>query len=157
MSTLETLDKALNISTHTPLAGRDLFQPLSAYSNFNSHAPCGARPPRRKSSAPLNQFQLTRPLRGATPWGRVSQRAERFQLTRPLRGATCGAVPCRHAAAISTHTPLAGRDRIYIITQIWQFVISTHTPLAGRDNERGCSLWKVLDFNSHAPCGARRM
>ena len=35
-----------NISTHTPLAGRDLFLAMwrTQQNNFNSHAPCGARP-----------------------------------------------------------------------------------------------------------------
>ncbi len=104
----------LPISTHAPLAGRDLleldkrtrkkvFQPTrplrgatgtridrikTGKKDFNPRAPCGAR---RKESDGVqndNQFQPTRPLRGAT--SRRRQHADRlqFQPTRPLRGAT---------------------------------------------------------------------
>ena len=55
--------------------------------------------------------------------------------------------------AISTHTPLAGRDGGggfgYSL-----FLISTHTPLAGRDDELLIDMAVRLNFNSHAPRGA---
>ena len=56
--------------------------------------------------------------------------------------------------AISTHTPLAGRDqpvqlRLHIVR------ISTHTPLAGRDTANLQALGLEQDFYSHAPRGAR--
>ena len=55
---------------------------------------------------------------------------------------------------ISTHTPLAGRDqpvqlRLHIVR------ISTHTPLAGRDTANLQALGLEQDFYSHAPRGAR--
>ena len=79
------------ISTHTPLAGRDLCGGLrsSQQDDFNSHAPCGARQLLLPSLFPSFKFQLTRPLRGATAY------LEEY---------------ARHIM-ISTHTPLAGRDR----------------------------------------------
>ena len=57
------------ISTHTPLARRDLDEKtLTVRQNhFNSHASCEARlTPRLKSAQKIYQFQLTRLLRGAT-------------------------------------------------------------------------------------------
>ena len=124
------------ISTHAPLAGRDgdggrgsdaiaYFNPrapcgarlagiaksTTEQANFNPRAPCGARQFRgydREANA--EQFQPTRPLRGATP-------------TDPSRGRPLG---------ISTHAPLAGRDVARSVCFDTES-ISTHAPLAGRD------------------------
>ena len=122
------------ISTHTPLAGRDAATSyaMPVYSDFYSHAPRGARPVQSN-----------------------------------FKGGTI----------ISTHTPLAGRDSISIFRKKnWK--ISTHTPLAGRDRNRlhsrdmirflltrpsrGATLTDAClqnanrYFYSHAPRGARR-
>ena len=80
------------ISTHAPLAGRDPSARivLRRHWNFNPRAPCGARPRSTRSSATPSLFQPTRPLRGATGSGLGRQ----GRLT-----------------PISTHAPLAGRDR----------------------------------------------
>ena len=100
---------------------------------FNPRAPCGARPFLVGDVFPFMIFQPTRPLRGATIFGR-----RRFSVY-----------------DISTHAPLAGRDFMcsYILTKINNFnprapcgarlavdlvvaggqTISTHAPLAGRD------------------------
>ena len=101
-----------SISTHTPLAGRDILRKKFAIilCNFYSHAPCGAR--------------------RVTPW--VTLSILLFLLTRPLRGATSANGRCEQLNGISTHTPLAGRDR--------QF----------RNDVRSLD-----NFYSHAPCGAR--
>ena len=82
--------RTLPISTHTPLAGRDETLPfyIAAVTNFNSHAPCGARHGKGFYVYTDEQFQLTRPLRGATDFWR-------------------GGILMY---SISTHTPLAGRD-----------------------------------------------
>ena len=78
---------------------------------------------------------------------------------------------------ISTHTPLAGRDKIrnirisritrFLLTRpsrgailqvpVVQFaqIISTHTPLAGRDSIVSDVLVYLVNFYSHAPRGAR--
>ena len=63
-------------------------------------------------SAPVDSFQPTRPLRGATPAHQGQQRI---------------------GQEISTHAPLAGRDKFWII-------FTSHSE----------------DFNPRAPCGARR-
>ena len=55
-----------------------------------------------------------------------------FLLTRPLRDVT---EPLSHQTnnwRISTHTPLAGRDKLLELP-VYRIQISTHTPLAGRD------------------------
>ena len=146
-------------------------------SHFYSHAPCGARLILPTPMLTPSTFLLTRPLRGATgaagyfprrvidfyshaPCGarplvvvRVIEKLL-FLLTRPLRGATSTqALPC-WVLKISTHTPLAGRDRHFsMYTSLSD--ISTHTPLAGRDICVIFDLPLSTDFYSHAPCGAR--
>ena len=122
------------ISTHTPLAGRDQQHLSQCHKRFHfySHAPCGARP-------------HVQGVLGA---------CLSFLLTRPLRGATDGRRRICERAAISTHTPLAGRD-INSQGETIDFRISTHTPLAGRDGARVFVPGPEFDFYSHAPCGAR--
>ena len=53
---------------------------------------------------------------------------------------------------ISTHTPLAGRDKAEG-NPMQLPLISTHTPLAGRDNFDMRYFILKMDFYSHAPCG----
>ena len=81
------------ISTHTPLAGRDVphCECTPCKRNFYSHAPRGAR---RQQDRRL-MHRLT------------------FLLTRPSRGATCDTDASLPAFRISTHTPLAGRDNLF--------------------------------------------
>ena len=100
------------ISTHTPLAGRD--------------------PPPAPSNHRRIPFLLTRPLRGATEFLFSAFFRLKFLLTRPLRGATT----CY--------------DVVLSVV-----LISTHTPLAGRDRKAGHRRNREQNFYSHAPCGAR--
>ena len=78
------------ISTHAPLAGRDrvLVSLVPITSNFNPRAPCGARLFPLYPLAHPDEFQPTRPLRGATLLIIALVTAVEFQSTRPLRGAT---------------------------------------------------------------------
>ena len=101
------------ISTHAPLAGRDhnIAETPTLSKNFNPRAPCGARLLIRNTGLARHAFQPTRPLRGAT---------------------VVRVVP-RISFEISTHAPLAGRDRYP----------------APR------SLHRSKHFNPRAPCGAR--
>ena len=99
-----------------------------------------------------------------------------FLLTRPMRGATHERSDPPAGAAISTHTPHAGRDvfeslkmiRRPISThtphagrdaqqlnRILEVTISTHTPHAGRDDATFLVPSSSSNFYSHAPCGAR--
>ena len=83
---------ALCISTHTPLAGRDItYLRLTICSmNFYSHAPRGARRKQRGEVSDTDDFYSHAP-RGARP-------------VRPVQDLT--------GFFISTHTPLAGRDEM---------------------------------------------
>ena len=56
------------ISIHAPRAGRDTVWTSSwvAPTHFNPRAPCGARPMVKDDRLPLEAFQSTRPVRGAT-------------------------------------------------------------------------------------------
>ena len=77
------------------------------------------------------EFQLTRPSRGVTcDCGNFVELCT-FQLTRPSRGVT-------------------GERRFY---DNYRY-ISTHTPLAGRDKYAAGKTGEDEDFNSHAPRGA---
>ena len=104
-----------SISTHAPLAGRD--------EAFNTGA---------KS---IEQFQPTRPLRGATVFHIVLSAICLFQPTRPLRGATHPSGCYGQQPHISTHAPLAGRDADTVTRAKSRCEISTHAPLAGRDSK----------------------
>ena len=82
----------------------------------------------------------------------------------------------RHLCAISTHTPLAGRD-VFLVDSNHITCISTHTPLAGRDSDlsrifpasisflltrpsrdvtvRSCGLSGGLRISTHTPLAGR--
>ena len=102
------------ISIHAPRAGRDLFtiMIIRLYQDFNPRAPCGARPACDRDQDQHQQFQSTRPVRGATailsgsscvkvdfnprapcgarlPQTMAGMSPAIFQSTRPVRGATC--------------------------------------------------------------------
>ncbi len=127
----------LVISTHTPHAGRDRKRRgrVRALSNFNSHAPCGARRPCQTPIDTGPGFQLTRPMRGATAVGIRERAGAQFQLTRPMRGATAlGQVAGGQGPHFNSHAPCGARLRGFAV-----------------------SLWMIHYFNSHAPCGARQV
>ena len=75
-----------------------------------------------------------------------------FLLTRPSRDVT-GICPIKYRVPeISTHTPLAGRDKKPTV-DIPLLIISTHTPLAGRDEKLQDTISDQGNFYSHAPRG----
>ena len=57
---------------------------------------------------------------------------------------------------ISTHAPLAGRDLGAGAPYGLEYNISTHAPLAGRDRAHRAHRAFESDFNPRAPCGARQ-
>ena len=170
------------ISTHAPLAGRDVlvvsigikvfkFQPTRplrgatesvpalATSDFliSTHAPLAGRDCNSSRSCLTSSISTHAPLAGRDDFPTmVSQSKFAFQPTRPLRGATNNRQMIFTLHLISTHAPLAGRD-IHTVVTFNHGNISTHAPLAGRDEKRR----RVIDgtrtnFNPRAPCGARR-
>ena len=83
----------------------------------------------------LNKFSgflLTRLLRGVTYFLLNRFKSVWFLLTRLLRGVTVTADAGGGHFGVSTHTPLARRDKFGILTNGIIYV-STHTPLARRD------------------------
>ena len=101
------------ISTHTPHAGCDCkpFQSILSF-NISTHTPhAGCDPSALSADNSSGKFQLTHPMRGATP---VKNRRESVN-------------------NISTHTPHAGCDIKHICYKLRSIVISTHTPHAGCD------------------------
>ena len=136
-------------------ATKGICQGRSQLSDFNSHAPCGARPAKQRhrhrryhfnSHAPCGarrdqsggfghqtDFNSHAPC-GARRGAAVMARPQmEFQLTRSLRGATVELRGVVRVGKISTHTPLAGRDTCQTYRRNADS-ISTHTPLAGRDD-----------------------
>ena len=84
------LPEGLPISIHAPRAGRDGV----IWDSWDSS----------------NEFQSTRPVRGATVNRAADQIAGLFQSTRPVRGATLDDLQPYKTVKISIHAPRAGRD-----------------------------------------------
>ena len=144
-------------------------------------------------------FQPTRPLRGATKACSAAQASPRcfnprapcgarlallsaatsgrkFQPTRPLRGATSGAFPAPRLGRISTHAPLAGRDKTVQRLLNWtqnfnprapcgarlhcpdkistQFLFQPTRPLRGATRRRRCA-GGAMQISTHAPLAGR--
>ena len=123
------------ISIHAPRAGRNYYcHSYAAWEkDFNPRAPCGAR-----------RFEND-----------MSKTTEEFQSTRPVRGATYTRNQIINKSEISIHAPRAGRDGEQHEELRLRDAISIHAPRAGRDHDRPDGLPRKGDFNPRAPCGAR--
>ena len=102
-------------------------------------------------------FQSTRPLRGATsdhPWRNLW--AWVFQPTRPLRGATGVRRVCIRTTLISTHAPLAGRDRVLVSLVPITSNFNPRAPCGARQTAAATRAAGTINFNPRAPCGARQ-
>ena len=98
-----------NISIHAPHTGRD----LKAIGKLRG----------------TNEFQSTRPIRGATGTGE-------------------GGTPCN---AISIHAPHTGRDEIDHVAALGDHGISIHAPHTGRDQYTDGALGTRTSFQSTRP------
>ena len=107
-----------------PLRGAtlDTWSRFASFTNFNSHAPCGAR-----HSATAEKCGN-----------------ERFQLTRPLRGATTELLNSLRSAIISTHTPLAGRDSRVRLFSMNDTHFNSHAPCGARLRPWKCSATRRI-------------
>ena len=145
------------ISTHAPLAGRDAENQFTFYTNIiSTHAPLAGRDiVWYRSNTKQEEFQPTRPLRGATLRNTPVVIEFKFQPTRPLRGATLAAFQARRRHSISTHAPLAGRDVPPSVTSIGIPIFQPTRPLRGATSPAGRRLCPWRYFNPRAPCGAR--
>ena len=104
-----------NISTHTPLAGRNF---ISLYTNLgtqiSTHTPLAGRNIFYWVFKYFEDISTHTPLAGRNntgQWYRIT--IKEFLLTRPSRGATSQVVYYIVKLYISTHTPLAGRNLIH--------------------------------------------
>ena len=105
---------------------------MRQYIHFNPRAPCGAR---------LLVTQFT-------------HMADEFQSTRPVRGATITSASRSGRRRISIHAPRAGRDGHLRELAAGEFDISIHAPRAGRDKGlRG--LGEPAHISIHAPRAGR--
>ena len=89
---MDLVDKEIRlvISTHTPLAGRDIKAGWTGYNrSISTHTPLAGRDRMLQwDRDKYDQFLLTRPSRGATTVERILFFLLTFLLTRPSRGAT---------------------------------------------------------------------
>ena len=118
------------ISTHTPHAGRDgSIKKLRNETKISTHTPHAGR-----DGAEIHQpwrdkkFLLTRPMRGATKGDTIMG----MELTRPMRGATCTLASAACPPGFLLTRLLRGATSAERYTLSLD-TISTHTPLARRD------------------------
>ena len=104
--------RAVQISTHTPLARRDLCTSYSLkFIDISTHTPLARRDSAGSKPLPATAlFLLTRLLRGVTKPMVLFAFGFSFLLTRLLRGVTLDPYISGIWSNISTHTPLARRD-----------------------------------------------
>ena len=131
--------RQVKISTHAPLAGRDFIFSSSACVAFyfNPRAPCGARPSKYPCMHRDKYFNPRAPCGARLTQSKLSDLQAEFQPTRPLRGATHAEHARRLMVVISTHAPLAGRDRkrvqitmhIFAITDKFQMLLHRMPPV----------------------------
>ena len=148
----------LKISTHAPLAGRDGFSKGGVINDqyFNPRAPCGARQYELERRIQAEEFQPTRPLRGATAPKFPSTSSSLFQPTRPLRGATTTRLQnITWRSYFNPRAPCGARPLRRCISPAIRLFQPTR-PLRGATASLGTHPLCVLDFNPRAPCGARQ-
>ena len=138
-------------------ARQGLFAATERYASFNPRAPCGARPgsirgfvvldefqstrPMRGATSPYLQvggvpmFQSTRPMRGATTAGILSVMYLTFQSTRPMRGATTEGLSAAWRVLFQSTRPMRGATWAQLYGTARRNV-SIHAPHAGRDSRR---------------------
>ena len=146
------------ISTHAPLAGRDadLQDIFILLPYFNPRAPCGARPIIFRVSSLRFYFNPRAPCgaRQSKSWNAVHDYYI-FQPTRPLRGATVKKLERRtRLLHISTHAPLAGRDKTTQRLLNWTQNFNPRAPCGARPCAPSTPAGTMY-FNPRAPCGAR--
>ena len=111
----QRLARRVGISTHAPLAGRDICTETNSFPSaiISTHAPLAGRDRKSHSTSYVPPvFQPTRPLRGATDWSYlVICLYSDFNPRAPCGARRAGGQHRHQGLQISTHAPLAGRDR----------------------------------------------
>ena len=164
-----------------PYGARHAFDRAVSRQDFISiHAPhTGRDTPLRWMIFFVEIFQSTRPIRGATPTGRLflcqktnfNPRAPYgarlcfcfalvirliFQSTRPIRSATRDSLHPSPRGPISIHAPHTGRDAGCSRWDLFTIAFQSTRPIRGATLSTGRSQSLKLNFNPRAPYGARR-
>ena len=146
-----------NFYSHAPRGAR-LFggDEDPEYENFYSHAPRGARRWPLIENRYYMPFLLTRPSRGASISGRNDRKTTGNFYSHAPRGARRHVGPRREDDRnFYSHAPRGARPSV-IPACLRTAAISTHTPLAGRVIPNTNKIVDLGNFYSHAPRGARR-
>ena len=146
--------RQLDISIHAPHTGRDTSRARHTAHNdkdFNPRAPYGARPQHGEKQRQHQEFQSTRPIRGATTINDILEGIVTFQSTRPIRGATALRRRWNRRYDISIHAPHTGRDSGGIPIQGYLPHISIHAPHTGRDGRSKGAGLRNATISIHAP------
>ena len=98
---------------------------------FNPRAPCGARQSRSYSPELLGNFNPRAPCGARRLFYQKQHGGIIFQPTRPLRGATSREAGAQASEDISTHAPLAGRDRRNWLRRTQRLLFQPTRPLRG--------------------------
>ena len=145
------------VSIHAPRAGRDRprHTPRSAPAGFNPRAPRGARLPVRRQLCSPDEFQSTRPARGATRCDPRFWAPTWFQSTRPARGATSPLLTTNLTTPCFNPRAPRGARHDGLGTGQNDLSVSIHAPRAGRDLFSRPAISGATCFNPRAPRGAR--
>ena len=145
------------ISIHMPLTGHDplAYASCAPVGYFNPHAPYGARPRQFRRTADARHFNPHAPYGARHNACCMWATNLTFQSTCPLRGTTYDLMErLATAGSISIHMPLTGHDNDLKAVDT-AIRISIHMPLTGHDAASRWSSPMQINFNPHAPYGAR--
>jgi len=146
------------ISTHSPHPGRDndLWVSVGMRSDFNPLSPSGERPSWKSTTATINKFQPTLPIRGETLLHPQPHSQHRyFNPLSPSGERLILFLPIIQPLAISTHSPHPGRDPLAKYSTKELIAISTHSPHPGRDSRSHSGIQPGTHFNPLSPSGER--
>ena len=122
--------------------------------SFNPRAPRGARRERMRGFRHSEEFQSTRPARGATVWMAQAKKRGIVSIHAPRAGRDKRTCCFYTIQRVSIHAPRAGRDfRLEMGFQVT--LVSIHAPRAGRDCQLRVTAQSLDRFNPRAPRGAR--
>ena len=144
----------ISISIHAPHTGRDTSRARHTAHNdkdFNPRAPYGARPQHGEKQRQHQEFQSTRPIRGATTINDILEGIVTFQSTRPIRGATNRR--CKHRSVWGDFNPRApyGARHQPSSPPPLPDLISIHAPHTGRDLDDTTKALLQSQFQSTRP------
>ena len=144
------------ISTHAPRVGSDKAFACLRHRNrdFNSRSPCGERQGQRPRQLHPPHFNSRPPCgeRHATPFGNGPLQV--FQLTPPVWGATLLSSVDRPVTLISTHAPRVGSDGRSFTSRSPVCDFNSRSPCGGRPSQ-SLNHSESAYFNSRSPCGER--